>query len=119
MISARVFLVGNVGKAPESSYTPNGKFISKFSFAVTTGWGDNKATDWYNITAWEKTGEMVQKLVDRGTGLVIEGELSHRTWTDKEGVEHISNDVTMKDFNVTARGKEKSDEDQTNPYDNE
>ena len=104
-----VTLIGNVGKI-ESQYTTQAKLITKFSLAVNIGYGDNKKTNWYYCTAWERTAEFVQQRAQVGTQLFVEGELFLREWQDKDGNEHISPDVTVIKFRVLSRGKKKDED---------
>lgn len=102
-----VILCGNVGKV-DSSYTPKGEMLTKFSLAVNIGYGETKRTNWYNCAVWGKQGEMAQKLLKVGSRLVVEGKQEIKEWTDKEGNKKQSIEVTVTDFNVF--GGKKADE---------
>ena len=61
----RVQLIGYLGNDPESRFTPTGKKVASFSVAVTRRWrsseGESKeATDWFNVEAWGRLGEICQ-----------------------------------------------------------
>ncbi|MCJ7702922.1 MAG: single-stranded DNA-binding protein [Anaerolineales bacterium] len=76
----RVQLIGNLGKDPESRYTPKGTMVCSFSVAVNRRWrgtdGESKeATDWFNVEAWGKLGEICQKYLTKGRLVFIEGRL--------------------------------------------
>jgi single-strand DNA-binding protein len=76
----RVQLIGNLGKVPESRFTPNGQKVCTFSMAVNRRWksreGEMKeATDWFNIEAWAKLGEVCQQYLHKGSLVFIEGRL--------------------------------------------
>ncbi len=45
--------IGNVGREPEMSYTPNGIAVTKFSLAINTKQGDKEVTTWLNCVACE------------------------------------------------------------------
>ena len=47
----KVFLIGNLTRDPELSETPSGVTVCRFAIAVNRGYGDNRATDFYNVTA--------------------------------------------------------------------
>ena len=104
-----VTLIGNVGKI-ESQYTTQAKLITKFSLAVNIGYGDNKKTNWYYCTAWERTAEFVQQRAQVGTQLFVEGELFLREWKTKDSEDRLSPDVTVSKFRVLSRGKKKDEE---------
>ena len=57
----RVQLIGNLGKDPETRFTPTGSKVCTFSMAVNRRWKGRdgtvkEATDWFNIEAWGKLG---------------------------------------------------------------
>jgi len=85
----KAILHGFVGKDPEIKKTGSDKKVGKFSFATTSFRKDkdgNKITDWHNIVVWEKLAELCEKYVKKGSELIIEGEISYRNYTDKDGV---------------------------------
>lgn len=77
----RVQLIGNLGKDPETRFTPNGKKVCTFSVAVNRRWkthqGDLKeATDWFNIDVWGRLGEVCQQYLHKGSRVYLEGRLN-------------------------------------------
>lgn len=80
----RVQLIGRLGKDPESKYTPTGKKVCHFSLAVSNRWKDKngetkEATEWVNIEAWGRLGEVCQEYLKKGSLIFVEGRLK----TDK------------------------------------
>jgi len=75
----RVQLIGNLGKDPETRYTPSGKQVCGFSVAVNRRWksdGETKeATDWFNVDAWGRLGEICQQYLKKGSLVFLEGRL--------------------------------------------
>jgi single-strand DNA-binding protein len=76
----RVQLIGNLGKDPETRFTPTGKKVTSFSVAVSHRWrsaeGEPKErTDWFNIEAWGRQGEICQQYLSKGSLVYIEGRL--------------------------------------------
>jgi single-strand DNA-binding protein len=76
----RVQLIGRLGKDPETHSTPTGKKVCHFSLAVDRRWktidGESKAaTDWFNIEAWGRPGEIMQQYLHKGRLVFIEGRL--------------------------------------------
>ena len=76
----RVQLIGYLGKDPETRFTSNGKNVCNFSVAVSRRWksgdGEQKeATDWFNIEAWGRLGEICQKYLGKGRLVFLEGRL--------------------------------------------
>jgi single-strand DNA-binding protein len=76
----KVQLIGHLGKDPETKFTPKGATVCSFSVAVSRTWrgadGEKKeATDWFNIEAWGKLGEICQQYLGKGKLVYIEGRL--------------------------------------------
>jgi single-strand DNA-binding protein len=85
----RVQLIGRLGKDPESKYTPTGKKVAHFSLAVSQRWktaGETKEyTEWVNIEAWGRLGEVCQEYLQKGSLVYLEGRLKTDKYEDKEG----------------------------------
>ena len=76
----RVQLIGNLGRDPETRFTPTGKKVCQFSVAVSRHWksaeGETKeATDWFNVEAWGRLGEICQEYLNKGSLVFVEGRL--------------------------------------------
>jgi single-strand DNA-binding protein len=76
----RVQLIGYLGKDPESKYTSGGRRVTDFPIAVTSRWksrdGEAKeSTEWVNIEAWERLGEVCQQYLEKGSLVYVEGRL--------------------------------------------
>lgn len=87
---SKTIIVGHLGRAPETRYTPGGKNVTDFSVAVSKAWTDangdkQEKTDWYKVTTWGKLAEICQQYLDKGRQVLVEGEVSASAWTDKEG----------------------------------
>ena len=85
----RVQLIGRLGKDPESKYTPTGKKVVHFSLAVSQRWkvaGENKEyTEWVNIEAWGRLGEVCQEYLKKGSLVYLEGRLKTDKYEDQSG----------------------------------
>lgn len=118
-MSAKVTIIGNLGRDPETRINANNTFIANFSIAVNnkrktaTGEEVNK-TDWYNITATGKQAQTLAKYVHKGDPLLIEGKQTFNPWTDREGNSRVSVDVLVQDFRFLGMGN-RSDEGQAAP----
>ncbi len=76
----RIQLIGRLGKNPEVRFTPTGKQVCTFSLAVGRRWksstGEEKeATDWFNIEAWGRLGEVCKQYLRKGRLIFLEGHL--------------------------------------------
>jgi single-strand DNA-binding protein len=84
----RVQLIGRLGKDPESKFTPTGKKVTHFSVAISNRWkskeGDAKEyTEWVNIEAWGRLGEVCSEYLKKGSLVFVEGRLKTDRYEDK------------------------------------
>lgn len=98
----QVILMGRLTRDPEQRTTTTGKTIASFSIAVDRG-GQEDAADFFNVTAWEKLGELVMQYLAKGRRVLVQGRLRQDTWDDKETgkkqsrIEVVATDVTFLD----------------------
>ena len=78
----RIILIGNLGKDPEMRFTPTAKAVVNFSLAVNEGRDD---PTWFKITAWEKTAELCNQFLTKGSPVCIEGSVKLETWESDQG----------------------------------
>ena len=114
-MSAKVQIIGNLGRNPETRVNANNTFIANFSFAVNnqrkSATGEQvKKADWYNITATGKQAQILAKHVRKGDPLLIEGRQTFSEWTDREGNARKSVDILVQDFRFLGMGSNRSDE---------
>ena len=95
----RVQLIGYLGKDPETRFTPKGKIVVLFSLAVTRHWksgGESKeATEWVNVEAWERLGEVCQQYLKKGSLVYLEGRLKTDRYEDKGETKYFSKVVAL------------------------
>lgn len=98
----QVILMGRLTRDPETRTTPSGKTVTSFSLAVDRQGADDQA-DFFDVVAWEKTGELVAQYLTKGRRALVQGRLRQDSWDDKETgkkrskVEVIAFDVTFLD----------------------
>lgn len=85
----KVQLIGYLGRDPESRTMPNGNKVTHFSLGVTRRWKTGKenreATDWFNVDAWGRLGEIGQQYLKKGSLVYVEGRLQTDKYEDKGG----------------------------------
>lgn len=98
----QVILMGRLTRDPEQRTTTTGKTIASFSVAVDRNTQDDQA-DFFNVTAWEKLGDLVMQYLGKGRRVLVQGRLRQDSWDDKETgqkrsrVEVVATDVTFLD----------------------
>jgi single-strand DNA-binding protein len=104
----KVILVGRLGKDPEIRATPQGTPVAKFTVATDERFTDRagekqERTEWHNITAWGKLGEICGQYLKKGKLVYIEGSIRTDSWDDKESgqkkyrTEIVANTMKMLD----------------------
>jgi single-strand DNA-binding protein len=101
----KIMLIGNLGKDPELQVTSEGTPVTRFSLAVNrytkSNNGERKEeTEWFNVVAWRQLAETCERYLHKGSKVYIEGRLSQRKYTDKNGVERTSVEVIATDMEM-------------------
>jgi single-strand DNA-binding protein len=98
-------LIGNLTRDPVIRETSNGSVVCTFGLATNSTWKDSKSniqerTEFHNIVAWNKLGEICAQLLTTGMAVYIEGELRTRTWEDANGIKHFRTEVKLQDMKL-------------------
>jgi single-strand DNA-binding protein len=95
----RVQLIGRLGKDPEGKYTPTGKKVTHFSLAVSQRWKTNgeakEYTEWVNVEAWGRLGEVCQEYLKKGSLVYVEGRLRTEKYEDKGETKYFTKVVAL------------------------
>lgn len=107
---AKVTVIGNLGRDPETRYTPNGVMNVSFNVAASRRWTDQNGqqqerTTWFRVTAWRKLAEILDQLTQsgalvKGKQVYVYGNIEAREYTDQQGQLRTSLDVTADDFQL-------------------
>ncbi len=98
----QVILMGRLTRDPEQRTTTSGRTVVSFSIAVDRQTQDDQA-DFFDVTAWEKLGELVMQYLSKGRRVLVQGRLRQDSWEDKETgkrrsrIEVVASDVTFLD----------------------
>lgn len=115
MSFAKVAIVGNIGREPEIRHTPNGAKNVQFSMAADgRPRQGEKTTTWFRVTAWDKDAERIEAMMQRGyiakgKSLYVEGQLEQRDYTDANGQQRVSLDVTLSDWQFVGGRQDTQD----------
>ena len=102
-IKNRVHIIGRLGMNPEVKDLDGGKKLAKFSVATNDYYYNAKGekiteTQWHNIVAWGKLAELVEKILEKGKEVALEGKLSNRSYEDKEGQKKYVSEIIANEF---------------------
>lgn len=99
----KVQLIGNLGANPEIINLESGKKLAKFSIATNDSYRNKQGeqvqdTQWHNIVAWNKTAEIIEKYVEKGKQVAVEGKLTNRKYQDKQGNDRYITEIVCNEL---------------------
>lgn len=111
----KVQLIGNLGNNPEVINMENGKKLVKFSIATNESYKNSEGeritdTQWHNVIAWNKTAEIAEKLLVKGSEVAVEGKLTSRSYDDKDGNKRYVTEVVINEMLLLNGGKQNNNE---------
>jgi len=107
----QVQLIGHVGQNPVQKQIGEKSRVVEFSLAVNKRRGDNQETQWFQVEAWNGTGDILMQYVTTGKELYISGALEIDAYINKEGKPVAVAKVTVNQFHFCGkRDNEASDQ---------
>ena len=98
----KVILVGNLGADPEVRTFGNGGKVAKLRMATSETWKDRSTgerrekTEWHTVEVFgEGLVGVVERYVNKGTKLYIEGQLTTEKWQDRDGNDRYTTKVKV------------------------
>lgn len=116
----RVFLLGNLTRDPEITYTPKGTAIAAFGMAMNRQWTNDKGekleeVTFCDITFFGRLAEVIGEYVKKGHKLHVEGRLQLDQWDDKQtgkkrqALRIIGENMTLLNNEKRATSEDRSD----------
>jgi single-strand DNA-binding protein len=102
-----VRLIGNLGGNPEVRELPSGKKLAKLSLATSDKYKDSEGklvneTQWHNLIAWGKTADFVERYLEKGQEVAVEGKLLNRSYVDKDGQKKYITEISVNEILKTG-----------------
>jgi single-strand DNA-binding protein len=99
----KVQLIGNLGAKVEIKTLESGKAVGHVTIATNEVYKNQKGekvteTTWHNLVIWGKNAELLDKYTDKGSEIAIEGKLTNRSYTDKEGIKRYITEVVVNEI---------------------
>lgn len=99
----KVMLIGNLGQDAETRFTTSNVSVTSFSVATTNSYKGKDGnyvneTTWHNVVAYGLS-DFYKDVLKKGKKVYIEGRLSKRDYTDKDGVKRYVVEVVVDKFN--------------------
>jgi len=115
----KLTLIGNLGQDPVMRFTSEGQAVTSFSVASTrkyktAGGEQREETEWFNVSAWGKLGEICNQYLTKGQKVYVEGRMKSRTYQSQSGETRFSIEVTCTEvqFLGGGSGQPQEEEDQ-------
>lgn len=113
-MSTAITILGNTGRDVELRYTPQGTPVASFSVASNTVRntpnGQQKKTDWFNVSAFGKQAETLAKHLNKGSQILVRGKLTFNPWLSRDGEARVSADVLLQDFEFAGSNSARTTE---------
>lgn len=95
----KIIILGTLGRDPESQDF-SGKAITSFSLATSETWKDKEgnkkeSTEWHRCVCFGRSAEIARDYLHKGSKAYVEGSLSTRKWTDKEGRDRYTTEIRV------------------------
>lgn len=104
-----VTLIGRLGKDPETKQF-GGKSVCKFSLATQE---TKDKVSWHTITTFEKTAEIAQKYLVKGSQVAVEGRISYSE-SEKDGVKRYYTEIVATRIELIGSKQDREDRPQSN-----
>ncbi|HRG60269.1 MAG TPA: single-stranded DNA-binding protein [Bacteroidia bacterium] len=106
-----VRLIGKLGMNPEVKEIGNDKKLAKFSIATTDSYKNEAGekiseTQWHNLIAWGSQAKIAEKYLKKGNEVAIEGKLTSRSYSDKEGVKKYVTEIVVNEILMIGSKKD-------------
>lgn len=105
----KAIVIGRLTRDPEVRTTPSGQTVTNFSVATSNKWKGqdgqmNEKTEFHNVVAWGKRGEVIGQYMQKGQEIYVEGRLETRSWDDKDTNKKMyRTDIILDNFEFGAK----------------
>ena len=81
----KLFIIGNLGKDPETLLDKNNNQYVTFTVAVTSGTKENPVTDWVSVSCSYRLADLAKTYLKKGSRVFIEGNANFSAYINKDG----------------------------------
>ena len=99
----RIMLIGRLGRDAETRFTTNNVSVTNFTLATDYRY-KGKNGDWVSETTWHNIvsfnlSDYYKENLKKGKKFYVEGRLSKRDYTDKDGIKRYNTEVISEKLN--------------------
>lgn len=104
-LNNNVRLMGNLGFDPEVREIAKGRKVARISVATNEVYVNAEGervsdTQWHTVVAWGRMAEQVQRFLQKGSPIALEGRLVHRSYQSKDGIKRFITEIVLSDFKL-------------------
>ncbi len=106
----KVILIGNLGADPELKFTQSNQAVLRLrlatseSFVKRDGERDTR-TEWHTVIVWGKRGEALEKILNKGRSIGVEGRIQTRSWEDRDNNKRYSTEIVATNIILLGGGR--------------
>lgn len=115
----RIFISGNLTKDPEIMMTYTNKAVVRTGIAVKRIYSKENEVDFFNLVAWGKTAEFMNKWLNKGSRVLVEGRLQTSSYTAKDGTKRTAYDIVIENIEFAGGKSEKAAESVADEFEGE
>ncbi len=96
----KVMLIGRLGADPDVKFSQGGQPIARLRIATDESFTDRdgnrqERTEWHTVIAFQRTAEICQQYLHKGSLVYVEGKLQTRKWQDQSGQDRYSTEIRV------------------------
>ena len=112
----KVMLIGHLGRDPELRYTAGGTAVMNLSLATNEVWTDKggekqSRTQWHKIVVWGQQAETLNRYLQKGKQIYVEGSLQTRQYEDKDNITRYVTEVKAQSIQMLGRRDDREEVD--------
>jgi single-strand DNA-binding protein len=100
----KVILIGNVGQDVTTRDVSNG-IVANTSLATSEKRNGEEKTEWHRLVFFGKVADLAKQYLTKGSKVYVEGKISYRKYTNKDGVEVNSTEIIVDQMRFMGGGK--------------
>ncbi len=106
---ASITIIGRLGHDPSTRQVGENT-VTSFNIAVSEKTKGEESTSWYNASAWNKQGTIIEQYAKKGDLIMIQGKPRIEEYTGKDGTAKTKVSVRVSDFTLLGGKKDVAQE---------
>ena len=101
----RVTLIGHLGSDIQVSTAGENRKVARVSLATNDyrkleNGEFKQTTQWHRVVGWGPKAEQMEKVLSKGSYVIVYGRLVHRSFEDKDGNTRYVSEVVVREFDT-------------------